>query len=360
MAFDLERFFEDVFKPAKGEVVSVVYDVPHDDITDNPYWHERRAMAAEWRNGLAEMSDRWGIAVNPLVTYKATGGNNAELPEEGEMCGRRVRLEDVINSSTIILAMTQFSATAPLYEAAKRSNKLRVGSMPGVARFMQESGLLADYTAIAEKAKKLGAIFNKAIGAKVKFSTGHMCYFDLSLMHPAHLDDGILHPNKAGTETCVSNLPAGEVCCVPNENEDSSTEGELPVMLKSEVAVCVVKHNRIKDVRGESSEAAEMREKFKADPAWQNIAEFAIGLNDKAKVTGINLEDEKAGFHWAYGRSDYFGGTVGVEAFTSRQNVIHKDVVYAKGSPITCAKLDMIFSDNTMKTLITNGDLLSL
>jgi leucyl aminopeptidase (aminopeptidase T) len=334
-----------------------MYDEPHGDVTDNQNWQDRRAMAEEWRDRLAEMAHRWDIKVNPIVIYKATGGNNADLPEECEMGEQKAKFEDVIKSSTIVLAMPEFSATAPLYGYSKASDKLRVGSMPGVARFMQESGLSADYAAIAEKAKMLGEVFDKAIAAEVEFSTGHKCYFDLPPENHAHMDDGILHPDKAGTDASLSNLPAGEVYCVPNENDDSKTEGELPVKLDNEVAVYVVKNNRIVDVKGESKEAAEMRENFKADPAWQNIAEFAVGLNDKAKVTGIILEDEKAGFHWAYGRSDHFGGKVGVKDFTSPQNVVHMDVVYAKESPITCAKLDMIFPDNTRKTLIVNGDL---
>jgi leucyl aminopeptidase (aminopeptidase T) len=109
------------------------------------------------------------------------------------------------------------------------------------------------------------------------------------------------------------------------------------------------------DVKGTGSKVEELRTKFKADPGWQNIAEFAIGLNDKAKVTGIVLEDEKAGFHWAYGRSDHFGGKIGVKNFTSPSNVVHQDIVYAKESPIICKKLDMIMEDGTRKTMIVDG-----
>ncbi len=356
MAFDLRKFFGDIFRPAKGEVVTVMYDLPHGDIADNDNWKERRQMAEEWREKLAGWASDWGVTVNPPVTYQATGGNNADLPETGMMDGNQVNLADTINSSTIVLAMPQFSATAPLYGYAKKSDKLRVGSMPGVAKFMEESGLSADYAAIAEKAKILGEVFNKAIGAEVQFSTGHTCYFDLPADHHAHLDDGILHPNKAGTDGALANLPSGEVYCVPNENPDSKTAGELPVKLGDEIAVFTVKNNRIVDVKGEGKETAEMREQFKADPAWQNIAEFAVGLNDKAKVTGIILEDEKAGFHWAYGRSDHFGGKVGVKDFVSGK-VVHTDVVYAKGCPVVCSKCEMIFPDGSRKTVVENGEL---
>lgn len=354
MAFNLERFFADIFKPGKNEIVTVMYDLPHGELKDRPQWQERRKMAEEWRQKLTDLAKQYGMKVNPSVTYLATGANNADLPKGCKLGSTDTTFDEVLKDSTIVIAMPEFSATAPLYGYAKKSTKLRVGSMPGVAKFMEESGLSADYAKIAEKAKILASIFNKATSAEVEFSTGHKCLFDLPTENHAHLDDGILHPEKAGTDGALSNLPAGEVYCVPNENSDSGTMGELPVRLDNETAVFVVKHNRIVDVKGTSKEATELREQFTKDPAWQNIAEFAVGINDKAKVTGIILEDEKAGFHWAYGRSDHFGGKVGVKDFVSGK-VIHQDVVYAKESPIQCKRCDLIYPDGTRKTVVVNG-----
>jgi leucyl aminopeptidase (aminopeptidase T) len=289
------------------------------------------------------------------VTYEATGANNADLPTTCQIGGKAATIDDVIGNSTIVVAMPQFSATAPLFGYARKSKTLRVGSMPGVAKFMEESGLSADYAAIAEKAKILAAIFNRATGAEVEFSTGHTCLFDFVPGRHAHTDDGILHPERGGTDAALSNLPAGEVYVVPNEAADSKTAGELPIMLGKTLAVCTVKANRIVEIKGEGDEVEALRAKFKSDPAWQNIAEFAVGLNDKARVTGIVLEDEKAGFHWAYGRSDHLGGTIGVKDFTAPTNVVHQDIVYAKESPIVCKKLDLILNDSTRKTVVVNG-----
>jgi leucyl aminopeptidase (aminopeptidase T) len=357
MAFDLGKFFEDIFKPQSGEIVTIIHDVPHGDVADNKAWKERRQMAEDWRDQLAGMADRWGITVNPTATYAGTGSNNGPLPESCTMGGEERSLADVVNGSTIVLAMPEFSATAPLYPYAKEAEKLRVGSMPGVAKFMEESGLSADYNKISVQCKVLEEVFNRAIAADVEFSTGHTCYFDLPLENPAHIDDGILHPERAGSNDALSNLPAGEVFCVPNENEDSDTAGELPAYIGDEIAVYVVENNRIVDIRGAGPQIESLRDKFAADQGWQNIAEFAIGLNDKAKVTGIVLEDEKAGFHWAYGRSDHFGGKCGIEQFNSPENVIHLDVVYAKDSPIVCSKLDFIFQGGERQTMIVDGEL---
>jgi leucyl aminopeptidase (aminopeptidase T) len=357
MAFDLEKFFQDIFKPAKGEVVTIMYDYPHGHIEDNDGWKERRQMAEEWRQKLADLADKWGITVNFPVTYAATGSNNADLPTACKMGDRELPMEEVLGASSIVIAMPQFSATAPLYPRAKKSNRLRVGSMPGVAKFMEESGLSADYNKIQKQCKKLEPIFNRAVAAEVEFSTGHRCFFDLPAENKALIDDGILHPDRAGSNDALSNLPAGEVFCVPNENENSRTHGELPEKRGDNVIVYVVKNNRIVDVKGSGPDVAALRQKFASDQGWQNIAEFAIGLNDKARVTGIVLEDEKAGFHWAYGRSDHFGGTCGVAKFSSPDSVVHQDVVYAKESPIQCKKLDFIFPDDSRQTVIVDGEI---
>jgi hypothetical protein len=358
MAFDLEKFFEDIFNPAKGEVVTVMYDYPHGEIKDSDAWVERRQMAEDWREKLANLAGKWGVTVNPIATYAATGSNNADLPGTCKMGNRELSIDELVGGSTILLAMPQFSATAPLYPRAKASDRLRVGSMPGVAKFMEESGLSADYGKIHDLCKQLEPVFNRAVAAEVEFSTGHRCFFDLSVAeNTAHLDDGILHPEQAGSNDALSNLPAGEVYCVPNENPDSKTEGELPDKLGDEIVVYVVKNNRIVDVKGDGPQVVPLRQRFANDKGWQNIAEFAIGLNDKAKVTGIVLEDEKAGFHWAYGRSDHFGGQCGVAQFNSPADVIHQDVVYAKESPIQCKKLDFIFPDDSRQTVVVDGEL---
>ncbi len=356
MAFDLARFIRDIFDPQPGEVVAVMYDVPHGDIEDNEPWKERRQMAQDWHAGLEALAPAWQVKVLPIVTYEATGSNNADLPEMCRVGDVSERIQDLVGRTTILLAMTEFSATAPLYGMAKAHGRIRVASMPGVARFMEESGLAADYAAISRKCKVLVDIFDRAVAADVTFSTGHTCHFDIPAK--ADPDDGILHPDRAGTDACLSNLPAGEVYTVPNERPDSATQGELPFYVGDELAVCVVEHNKIVDVRGDGPQIADLRRRFTEDPAWGNIAEFAIGVNDKARVTGVVLEDEKAGFHWAYGRSDHLGGTVGVSDFTSPANVVHQDVVYAAGCPVVCRKLEMIFPDGTRRQLIQDGKLL--
>ena len=98
-------------------------------------------------------------------------------PRPARMADQDVSMEDVLNGSTVLIAMPQFSATAPLYPVAKSSDRLRVASMPGVAKFMEESGLSADYHQIGRICQKLEKIFNRATAAEVEFLNGTQVLF---------------------------------------------------------------------------------------------------------------------------------------------------------------------------------------
>ena len=126
-------------------------------------------------------------------------------------------------------------------------------------------------------------------------------------------------------------------------------------MFGEEIVIFTVRGNQIVDVEGDGPVAEQKREEFRQEVALRNIAEVAVGCNDKAAATGNLLEDEKAGFRWAYGRSDHLGGKVGVSEFSSPGEVYHLDSVYARGSPIVCARSDFVFPDGTRKAATTDG-----
>jgi len=353
MTFHLENFFVDVFAPQAGDVLTIIYDLPHSDIQDNPAWQERREMADEWHQKINAFAQNYGLSVGPIVTYEATGAHARDLPEFGQIDGNAVRLEDVLRASTILISMPQFSATAPLIVLTKKYENLRVASMPLVSKAMEETGLSADYHNVSRICAQLAPLFDQSDGIQVTFSTGHRCYFDKSDRKPARQDNGRLHPGENTLR--LRNLPSGEVFVVPNEGPESKTMGEIPVSYGGEIAIFVVQGNRIVDVRGDGPMASQKRQEFQAEKALCNIAEIAIGCNDKAVVTGNVLEDEKAGFHWAYGRSEFLGGTISPKDFSAPEKVLHQDVVYARGNPIVCQRLDFMLPDGTCKTVIVDG-----
>ncbi len=355
MAFELKRLLTDVFHPEPGEVVLVACDLPHGALADSAVWQDRRAMAAEWREAFAALGAAGGFQTLPLLTFPATGANGADLPARGTAGGRDVALDEQLLGCTLAAFLTEFSATAALDGFCRRKEDFRAASLPGLERRMEQSALAADYGEVARRAAILDECLKGADRMVVEFSTGHRCIFDLR-WRKAEVDDGYLPRFKPGDR--IINLPSGETFIVPYEGErpgePSRTAGELPVWVAGDTVVLTVRENRIREVAGRGPGAARMSEYFAVDPARTNIAEVAFGCNDRAVVTGNTLEDEKAGFHWAYGRSDHLGGTVGVKDFLAPGNVIHQDIVYAKGSPIQVARA-VVFGPAGPREVIRDG-----
>jgi hypothetical protein len=356
-SFDLEKLLIDVFAPQSGEKVLVMSDLPHGEYTDNGKWVDRREMSTEWHSAFQQLGSKLGFSVHPLLTYAATGAHSAPLPEEGEMEGQRVRLEDILADANIVIALTEYSATAPLIGFSQKLPNLRAASMPGVMKSMEQTALAADYSEVARKSHILAARLDQAVGAQVEFSTGHQLYFDLR-NRKAEADDGQVHADKKGMR--LINLPSGEAFIAPYEGElegqPSRTEGTIPVMYDDELVLFRVEENRIVEVIGDGPQAAQKRDYFAVDQARRNIAELGLGCNDKAVISGSLLEDEKVlGMHWAYGRSDHVGGTVGVADFSDPSHVVHQDIVYPKGGSIDIVSLVLEYKDGTSEGIIKDG-----
>jgi leucyl aminopeptidase (aminopeptidase T) len=254
-----------------------------------------------------------------------------------------VDLMETLRASSLVIAMTEFSATAPLANLAEAEEDFRAASMPGVEERMERTALAADYSKVAARCKAIFDVMEGAILCEVLFSTGHRCTFDLRHRQP-EMDDGYLPRGKDGDR--IINLPSGETFVVPYEGEHegvpSWTSGTIPVIEDEELVLFHVAGNAIMAVEGEGPVADHYAAFFDADAARTNLAEVAFGVNDMAEVTGEVLEDEKAGFHWAFGRSDHLGGVVGVEDFESPENVVHQDIVYAAGNPIQVERAELV------------------
>lgn len=355
--FDLEKLLVDVFDPEEGERVIVMVDEPTDAVGDTQDWRERREMAAEWREAMQRLGEKLHFEVLPILSFEATGANNADLPKKGQLGGESVELEETLKGATLVIAMTEFSATAPLSVIADADEDFRAASMPGVEKRMENTALAADYSKVAAHCQAIDEAMKPAMLCEVLFSTGHRCSFDLRQREP-EMDDGFLPRFKKGDR--IINLPSGETFEVPYEGEiegiPSWTAGTIPVMEEDELILFHVAANQIIMVEGDGSRARSYAKFFDEDPARANIAEVAFGVNDMAEVTGCVLEDEKAGFHWAFGRSDHLGGVVGVDDFECAENVVHQDIVYAAGNPIQAEKVVLVHPDGTRIHVIENAE----
>lgn len=353
---DLQKLFVDVFDPQAGETAMVLFDTPHGHLHDTPAWTSRRAMAERWHAALAQLGERRGFRVLPLVSFPATGAHNAQLPEQGSLNGAPVWLDELAGQATLALALTQFSASAPLVEWTRRSPRLRIASMPLIEPAMEQTALAADYAQVARSCARLRASLADAELARICFSNGDSLTIDLRF-RTAHADDGQLHADKKPPR--IINLPGGEAYKAAYEGEragtPSDTHGVLPVAWRGDIVRLEIEHNLVVDVLGRGEAAADLRNFLALDGARRNVAELGLGCNPRARVWGNVLEDEKAGPHIALGRSEHIGGTIGPDAFEDPRHIWHQDFIYARESAIHVAEMTLIGSRGESDLIVASG-----
>ncbi len=353
---NLQKLFSDTFDPQPGETALVLIDTPHGPIGDTPAWEQRRAMAQRWHAALCELGKRRGFHVLALASFPATGSHNAQLPEHGFQGNAPMPLSSLAEQTTLLLALTQFSASAPLIGWTQRFPQLRVASMPMVAPEMEATALAADYAQVARSCARLRDRLAAADYAQISFSNGDTLMLDLRY-RAAHVDDGQLRPDKAPPR--LINLPSGEAYTAIYEGEHagdpSATRGVLPAEWRGEVVRLEIDHNQVIDVLGRSEAAVDLRAFLALDGARRNVAELGLGCNSKARVWGNVLEDEKAGPHIALGRSEHLGGVTGPDAFEDPRHVWHHDFVYAHASATHIAELTLTDKRGVANQLVLNG-----
>ena len=148
---DVKKLLQDVFDPQPGEVVTFAVDEPGEGQSDHEGWIARRAMAARWQEAMREIAEERDFTVQPTLSFTATGANNADLPERGRLGDEEVDLAKALAASTLVIAMTEYSATAPLANIADANEDFRAASMPGVEERMEGTALAADYTKVAAR-----------------------------------------------------------------------------------------------------------------------------------------------------------------------------------------------------------------
>jgi leucyl aminopeptidase (aminopeptidase T) len=209
----------------------------------------------------------------------------------------------------VIVAPTSKSLSHTRARKAACDGGARVATLPGITRDVLVRGLSADYRAIAERTRRLAEIITSGRAARITSGAGT----DLSMSieeRKGLADTGIVH-----TPGDFSNLPAGEAFVAPVQG---SAEGLLVVdgsmagvgVIKELIKITIEKGEAIR-IEG-SQVLEEIMEKYGRDA--RNVAELGIGTNDKVKLSGSVLEDEKVlgTVHVALGDNSTFGGNVSV------------------------------------------------
>lgn len=372
---ELKNLIRSVFSlRSEDKNLAILVDVPDQTVLDNADWRRRRELAADWHQKLAHGRGELGLDRVDLIFYPNVHSNNADLPAMAffydgnvsavdaytlSLYGRALNFEVQLRQYQILLAPTEFSTTAPLKLLAKNYG-FRAATMPGFSAAMIPA-LRLDYEEINRRVDRIKKYLDQATGIDIDFVTAnndrYHIYFDLRF-RTAHASGGRFpDPGVAG------NLPSGEAYIVPYEGEKgekSRSRGILPVQFGDEIVLYQIEENVARKIQSTGKQSLEEAKKIKEEPAYANIAEIGFGvLGDfGVKPIGEILLDEKLGLHIAFGRSDHFGGAVGVKDFSSPEKVIHIDRIYIPETQpqIVPEKVQLQFAGSAPLLLIAQGN----
>lgn len=240
-----------------------------------------------------------------LVEIKSREINGEEPP---------VQIAELMKKVDVVICPTTKSLTHT--DARREASKVgvRVGTMPGITIDTMVRCLNADYDKIIALtdfiAKKLIGVRN--IRVVTEKGTDVLMPVDGRNILPSK---GVLK-NKGES----GNLPSGEVFLAPWEDK---TNGKLVIdgsmasvgMVKTPITIEIVNGYAEKISGGE--EAQKLIVLFeKSGRASRAVAEFGMGTNYKAQLTGMILEDEKVfgTIHIAFGNNISMGGNISINS----------------------------------------------
>ena len=238
-----------------------------------------------------------------LIEMLPASSNGAEPPAE---------VADLMQRVDLVLAATSKSLTHTDSRRAASAKGVRVATLPGVTEEIMIRCMNADYNLIAARTFKLCEMMEKTNLIRVTAPAGT----DIVLPkrgRKAFASSGLfLKKGEWG------NLPTGEAYLAPEEAKSSGivvVDGSMAMIgVVREPIRIVVRTGYAEEIAG-GAEAEKLRELL--DPHGRNarnVAEFGIGTNDRAILSGKIIEDEKVmgTIHIAFGDNKSMGGSVRV------------------------------------------------
>lgn len=239
-----------------------------------------------------------------LVEMKSGKINGEEPPQE---------IAELMQKFNVVLCPTAKSLTHTNARRAASAKGVRVATFPGITKEVMIRGLNADYKKISKLTIKLQKILETGKNIRVTTKIGTDISFSIA-GRKAFASKGLFHAKGES-----GNLPTGEAFLAPVEG----TANGVFIVDGSMAGLGLIKNANIK-IEVENGYATKisggtLANKLKAmldkvGKDARNIAEFGIGTNDSAKLSGILLEDEKVmgTIHIALGNNVSMGGSVNV------------------------------------------------
>ena len=243
------------------------------------------------------------------------------------------QIADLMKKFDVVLCPTAKSLTHTNARREASALGARIATFPGITEEIMIRGLNADYKKIAALTNKLTKILDNVKTVRVTTSSGTDITMDVA-GRKAISSKGLFHK-----KTESGNLPTGESFLAPVEGKSNGVfyvDGSMagigvikgkPIRIEVENGIAV-------DISG-GAQAKKLNSILKkyGEPG-RNIAEFGIGTNDKVKLSGLLLEDEKVmgTIHIALGDNKTMGGKVNVPIHLD--GVVKKPTVYFDGKMV--------------------------
>jgi leucyl aminopeptidase (aminopeptidase T) len=238
-----------------------------------------------------------------LVEMLPRKTNGEEPPRE---------IAELMKMVDVVLCPTSKSLTHTDSRRAASEKGVRVATLPGVTEEIMIRCMNADYHKIAERTFRLCDELEKTSVVRVEAPGGTKVTLPIK-GRKAHASSGLFREKGLW-----GNLPTGEAYLAPVEGESQGVvvvDGSMAgVGMVREPIKIVVKDGYATDITGgaEAKRLIELLEPHGKDA--RTVAEFGIGTNDKATLTGLIIEDEKVmgTIHIAFGDNKSMGGSVRV------------------------------------------------
>ena len=211
-------------------------------------------------------------------------------------------------AAQVFVAPTRRSLSHTRARKAATEAGARGATLPGVTEDMLARLMACDFPRMAARSRAIAALLSAADEARVTCPLGTDLTLDLR-GREGIADDGDL--TAAGA---FGNLPCGEGFVSPVGGEGTVHAATLASLGLPDLPVeLTIRDGRLADAAGEWG-ARWTALMDAAGTQGRNLAELGVGTNERARLTGNILEDEKmlGTVHVAFGASAGIGGTVAV------------------------------------------------
>ena len=262
------------------------------------------------------------LGYKALLLEMPVGKINGEEPPR--------QVAEMMQKFDVVLIPTAKSVTHTDARRKASAKGVRVATFPGITKEIMIRGMNADYKAISKRSLKLKKILEQTKHVKITAPAGTDIEFEIT-GRTAIASKGLYHKKGEG-----GNLPTGETFNAPVEGTtngifvvDGSFAG-LGLIKNVNIRVEVKNGFATKITGGNAAKKLNVM-LDKVGKKARNIAEFGIGTNDSARLSGILLEDEKVmgTVHLALGNNVTMGGSVNVPIHVD--GVIKKPTVFIDG-----------------------------